>query len=185
MMKRWVAFALSLLLLFLAGCGAAEEDDKLQDTAEIQESVITDENSASDETEIRDLMKLLIQMAKSEELKDLLNIREVQELVTEGTMKVTNWLVDNPTVAVKVLLELGVPKETADAIGVLLEQRSEIKAETFDQLSQEEKTLIESARKTILIHLFNGMNGINYEEVQDFEEAMTQMQQSSEEGSTP
>ncbi len=108
--KQWTAGLLSVILLFSFGTAAWTEETG-QDTVDIQESLVSREGETSDKT-LPEYLKMFTELSQNEEVRSLLQIREVTAVASEVIWKVLVWMVDNRPVTMKILAELGL--EEAD-----------------------------------------------------------------------
>ena len=148
-MKRWIAWLLvpMLALSFLPGAAALAEEG-VTDTAEIQESVVTREGERKEET-LNDNLRLILNTFHSEEFQDLLKNPEVQDVLTEGGTAVGRWLLENRTVTMKILTELGVSERDRTVIDEIWDSADRLytlelayeQSEDGAQLAQELVTL--------------------------------------------
>lgn len=173
-MKKGIAWILILLLIFTAGFGTAEDPDRT-DTADIQNSLITDENRDQDKAGLHEIIQLISQLSQDQQLSDLLNMEDVKNIVAEGMMKATMWLIENPDVAVKVMVELGLKQETAEAVGVLLKRMNEKDLIDIDSLDEKDQDTIRDARMTIAMQLLNGLEGLTESDLDMLKDTLKQI----------
>ena len=145
-MKR---FALIFLAVSLLLCGSSGAENAPMENADIQEQVITLEDAEySLEEELTGLMNVL----HSDEFRDLLNLRDVQDILQITIRGVGSWLLENRDVSMKILKELGIKEneqqmvseiwDSADRIGEVIQ----VYAKTRDgqRLSKEFDALLAS-----------------------------------------
>lgn len=173
-MRKGTAWILILLLIFTAVIGGAEEENRT-DTADIQNSLVSDENRNQRSAEIHDIIHLISQMSQNQQLNDLLSMDEVKEIATEGIVKATAWLIANPHVAVKVMVELGLKQETAEAVGVLMERLNREGRTDIDSLSEEDQEMIRDARMTIVMQLLEGLEGLTESDLETLKTLVKQI----------
>ncbi len=101
-MRRIIAFLLMLSLL--CGTGALAESTQ-QETADIQELVVTREDQ---EYTLQQQLIGFLDVLRSEELRELLNIQDVQEVVQMVVVDVVKWLLENRETTMKILAALDV-----------------------------------------------------------------------------
>ena len=125
-MKRWLAWILipALALSSFSGAAALSEDE-MPGTAEIQESVITDEGDREPDT-LNDNLRLIIDTFHSPEFQDLLKNDEVKDVLSEGTTRVAIWLLENRTVTMKILKELGVSEKDRQCVEKIWDSASRL-----------------------------------------------------------
>ncbi len=104
-MKRWIAVILAAILLLTGSIAAADGtggaiDGETQETTEPQERINVG-------TLINDL-HFLVELAQSEDVRNLFQLQDVKDLMHEGVYYVLVWLAENRPVTMKILVELGV-----------------------------------------------------------------------------
>ena len=122
-MKKWVAGMLAVLLLLSGTLAAAQESEGLTD-AEIQEAMITREEES--ET-LSSSIRLMAELLQNEDVRSLLQIQDVKDLMNEGAFKVLIWMLQNRSVTMKILKELGVGKKDRDCIGKIWDSAERIR----------------------------------------------------------
>ena len=122
--KRWLAAFLAGVLLFF--CAAAPAEGGGRDTVEIQESMVSREDST--EKTLEDHLFLLLELTQSEEIRNLLQIKDVQTIATEVIVKILIWMARNRPVTMKILAELGIGETDLYCIGELWDSAERIRA---------------------------------------------------------
>ncbi len=131
-MKRFLAGWLSVMMLFSVGLCLAEDQDGT-DTATIEENMVSVEGE--EPGSVSENLRFLQEMMQKEEVQDLLKNDEVKSVTSEIIWRVLVWMVQNRSVTMKILGELGVAEadqrsvekiwDSAERIARALEKHSE------------------------------------------------------------
>ena len=131
-MKKWIAGMLAILLRQSGTLAAAQESQGLTD-AEIQESMKTREEEKPQT--LSSSFRLVAQLLQNEDVRGLLQIQDVKDLMNEGAFKILLWMLQNRSVTMKILKELGVGKEDRKCIGKIWDSAERIWAAKNSWLS--------------------------------------------------
>ena len=104
-MKRWLAALLAVALLFSGGTVLAENANS-RDIVDIQESMSSREGETVGT--LAENILFLMEALQKEEIRSLLKMEDVQDILSEVVYRVLAWLVENRPVTMKILAELGV-----------------------------------------------------------------------------
>ena len=108
---------LTLLLAITLFCvSSAFAESNQMETADIQEMVITREDP---EYTLEEQVSGLMDAFHSEEFRDLLNIRDVQEVLHMVITGVGQWLIENRATTMKILNELGVSEHEQEMVSLI------------------------------------------------------------------
>lgn len=111
-MKRWLAAVLAGIVLF---SGAASAENPGRGTVDIQESVVSREGKT--EGTLEDHIRLLGELLRTEEVRNLLKIEDVKTITSEVIANVLLWMVDHRPVTMKIFMEFGLGEADVRCIG--------------------------------------------------------------------
>ena len=123
-MKKWIAGMLAVLLLLSGALAAAQESEGLTD-AEIQESMKTREEE--EPQTLSSGIGLVAELLQNEDVRGLLQIQDVKDLMNEGVVRILIWMLQNRSVTMKILKELGIGKEDRNCIGKIWDSAERIR----------------------------------------------------------
>ena len=115
-MKRWIAVMLAAILLLTGSLAAAEGAGGTMD-AETREAM-EPQKEENVGTLIKDLV-FLVELLQNEDVRNLFQLRDVQDLMNEGVYRVLVWMVENRPVTMKILVELGVGESGLRCIDII------------------------------------------------------------------
>ena len=140
-MKRWLAAWVALILLFSGSAGLAE-DSSDPTTADIQESLVTQEGEAAGT--LLENISLLLDVMKSEEFQTLMELEDGRTVIYDIVARVANWLMDNPDVTGKILAELGAGEKEQRYVPQVLGSIRRLTTALNDYASSEEAQQLEA-----------------------------------------
>ena len=132
--KRLLAGFLAGLILF--SCAAASGEDGIRDTVEIQESLVSREDDT--DATLEDHLLLMWNLMQEKEVRNLLQIEDVQVITSEVLAKVLIWMIRNRPVTMKILTEFGVAEEDRRCIGTIWDSAERIQAAINQYLETED-----------------------------------------------
>lgn len=105
-MRKWIAGLLAFILLCSCGLAAAQETPAADDTVIPEEDVQPLE--AGDGESLAEYHEALVDLLNDEDVKKLLQMEDVRELIREGSAAVLAWMIQNRPVTMEILVEFGV-----------------------------------------------------------------------------
>ena len=141
-MKRLIALLTALLVLcsglsVFAESGERAEKDAVYDTVEIEERMVTDDSRMSAGT-LAENIRLFLDLLESEDVRSLLKIDDVKDVLGEIVARTIIWLWQNRPVTMKILAELGVPEEEREAISVIWDSAERMEKQELAYLKTDE-----------------------------------------------
>ena len=125
-MKRWLSGLLAVMILFAGGLGLADEEGRTD--ADIQESMVSIEGQEMTAGDVTENIRFILDVLKDEEVRSLLKIQDVQDVLNEIVYKVLVWLIRNRPVTLKIIAELGMAEEDVRCVEKLWDSAERISA---------------------------------------------------------
>ena len=145
-MKRWLAALLAVALLFSGGTVLAENANS-RDIVDIQESMSSREGETVGT--LAENILFLMEALQKEEIRSLLKMEDVQDILSEVVYRVLAWLVENRPVTMKILAELGVVESDLRCIEKLWDSADRISAATEAYMETEDGKQLSAEIKAV------------------------------------
>ena len=101
--------------------GLTEESDKtVYETTDIEENMVSlDSDSHAGRGRLADNIALFVDLLYKEEVRSLLDIQDVQDILGEFAVRILRWLWRNRPVTMKIFSELGIPQDELAVISII------------------------------------------------------------------
>ena len=132
--KKGLAVLIAGIIFFYGIPVHAEEPGR--DTVGIQESLVSREREA-DRT-IKETIRQLAELIQTEEVRNLLKMQDVSDILNDVVIKVLLWMIENRPVTMKILAEFGIGETDRQCIEKIWDSAERI-AEASSQYSKTEQ----------------------------------------------